>query len=393
MILGTTATARADTELLTATIEAAVRRLDPADGRPERVDRDGPFDRDLWGLLAGEVGVCALAVPEDRGGLGASFQDVAAVLTLLGAELSRVPCLSAVLATGALADCPATPATDEYLAGITAGTLIVTTVVPVPSGDTQFQVERVGGDLVLSGTESFVVDGDIADVVLVPAAGADCSVGLYAVSADTLTRTRMTVTDGTRVMSTITADRVPAVLLDPHPSIRRLQDRALVALACDGLGVATRTLDDAVAYANGRVQFGRVIGGFQAVKHRLAEVAVAVELAKSAVAHAVWAVDEGTDHDLSEAAAIAAIACGEAACRATAENVQVHGGIGFTWEHTAHLFYRRALSNDVLWGSGDQHAQRLYQLAVDGPTRVSPDAVSSPTAAPTSLPHSNTAAW
>ncbi|GAA4478801.1 acyl-CoA dehydrogenase family protein [Rhodococcus olei] len=374
MILGTTPTERADSDILVSTVESAVHRLDPAGGRSERVHRDGPFDRDLWALLAGEVGIGALAVPEDRGGLGASLHDIAAVLTLLGAELSRVPYLSTVIATAVLADAPASTAADELLARIVAGELVVATVPPSSVVDHTFRAEGAGENVVVSGSASFVVDADIADVVLVFAPATDGSVGLYSVAAGGLTTARMTTTDGTRVLSTVTADRASAVLLNPRPSVRRLRDHALVALGCDSLGVASRTLDDAVAYAGSRVQFGRAVGGFQAVKHRLAEVAVAVELAKSSVAHAVWAVERGTDHELSEAAAITAIVCDDAASRATAENIQVHGGIGFTWEHTAHLYYRRALTNAVLWGSGAEHAQRLYELAAPAPARVGPGA-------------------
>lgn len=381
MILGTTPADRADRDLLVATVEAAVHRLDPAEGRSERVDRDGSFDRDLWALLAREVGIGALAVPEDRGGLGASFADVSAVLTVLGAELSRVPYLSTVVATAALADAPASPVTDDHLARIAAGEVIVAVALPAGDGNTGFRAEGTGDNLVLTGAASFVVDAAEAGVMLVFASSPDGTTGLYSVAAEELSRTVMTATDGTRGLSTVTADRAPAVLLDTHPSVRRLQDRALVALACDSLGVARRTLDEAVTYAGSRVQFGRPIGGFQAIKHRLAEAAVALELAESAVSHAVWSCEEGTDHDLAEAAAIAAITCGEAAARSTADNVQVHGGIGFTWEHTAHLYYRRALTNAVLWGSGDDHAQRLYELAADEQARTDSDAPPLPVAA------------
>jgi alkylation response protein AidB-like acyl-CoA dehydrogenase len=378
MILGTTPAERADTEMLVSTVESAVRRLDPADGRSARVDRDGPFDRDLWTLLAGEVGIGALPVPEDRGGLGASFRDVSAVLTVLGAELSRVPYLSAVVCATALADAPASPAVDDCLGRIAAGELIAAIAVPDTLDGNGFRATVTGSGATVTGSASFVLDADIAEVVLVFARSEDGATGMYAVAAESLGRARMRATDGTRVLSRVTADGAPATLLDPCPSVRRLQDQALVALASDGLGVARRALDDAVAYAGSRVQFGRSIGGFQAIKHRLAECAVAVELASSAVAHAVWAVQDGTDHELAEAAAIAAIACGDAASRTTADNVQVHGGIGFTWEHSAHLYYRRALTNAVLWGSGDDHAQRLYALAADAHSRTHADAVPVP---------------
>ncbi|EME67023.1 acyl-CoA dehydrogenase [Rhodococcus ruber BKS 20-38] len=365
MILGSS-TAAEDTALLTDTIRSVIRRVDPADGRSERVYRDGPVDRDLWAVLGSEIGVGALAVPEVAGGLGASFADVAAVLGLLGEELSRVPVLSGVVAAAVLSRCDGVRRAADLLAGIAAGEAVVATVVTAPGTDSGFRAEHVGDDVFVTGRADFVMDGDVADTVLVTAADESGTVGLYAVDAAVLTAERMDTTDATRVLSRVRAEAAPATVLAEGTRSDWIHDRAVVALACETLGVARACLANAVDYAGRRVQFGRVIGGFQAVKHMLAEVAVAVELAESAVAHAVWAVVEGTDADLAEAAAIAALTCGDAARLATEKNVQVHGGIGFTWEHTAHLYYRRALSSGVLWGSSDDHAQRLYALAAAG---------------------------
>ena len=274
---------------------------------------------------------------------------------------------SAVVAAAALTPCAAHPRAAELLEATAAGQTIVATVLPGPGPDPRrdgvFRTENVGDDVFLTGRADFVLDGDIADALLIQAVDEGGTRGLYAVARADLTAQRMETTDPTRILSHIGADAAPATLLTDRPNPDHLRDRALVALACDSLGVARACLDAAVDYAKNRVQFGRVIGGFQAIKHMLAEVAVAVELADSAVAHAVWAVEEGTDHDLAEAAAIAAVACGDAAELATATNVQVHGGIGFTWEHSAHLYYRRALGSSALWGTADDHAQRLYLLA------------------------------
>ncbi|MBH0120338.1 acyl-CoA dehydrogenase family protein [Rhodococcus sp. NPDC003382] len=358
-----------DTALLVDTIRAAVGRADPADGRSERVYRDGPLDHDLWSVLGREIGVGALAVPETHGGLGTSYATVAAVLETLGAELTRVPVLGSVIAATALARCAEHPLARDLLEEIASGTRIVATVVPGDDldtpGDGTFRAVDGGEGVTLTGRAEFVLDAVAADTVLVHAVDRYGSLGLYAVDRTHLTVEPMQTTDATRGLARVHAEDVPATLLTDRPEPGRVRDQALVALACDSLGVARACLDAAVAYAKERVQFGRVIGEFQAIKHMLAEVAVAVELADSAVAHAIWAVEEGTDRDLAEAAAIAALACGDAADLATATNVQVHGGIGFTWEHTAHLYYRRALGSSVLWGSADDHAQRLYLLATD----------------------------
>ncbi|OLL19320.1 MULTISPECIES: acyl-CoA dehydrogenase family protein [unclassified Rhodococcus (in: high G+C Gram-positive bacteria)] len=388
MILGTSAAAE-DTALLTDTIRSVIRRTDPVDGRAERVYRDGPVDRDLWAVLGTEIGVGALAVPEAAGGLGASFADVAAVLELLGAELSRVPVLSGVVAAAALSRCDGAPRAAELLAGIATGETVVATVVTAPGTDPGFRAEHVGDDVFVTGRAGFVVDGDVADTVLMPAADESGKVGLYAVDAAVLTTERMDTTDATRILSRVRAEAAPATVLAERAPLGWIHDRAVVALACESLGVARTCLANAVDYAGRRVQFGRVIGGFQAIKHMLAEVSVAVELAESAVAHAVWAVVEGSDDDLAEAAAIAALACGDAARLAVEKNVQVHGGIGFTWEHTAHLYYRRALTSGVLWGSGDDHAQRLYALAAAG-AATSSEASTDPRQEPASAVLSST---
>jgi len=366
MILSSAAGAE-DTALLVDTIRAAVGRTDPADGRSERVYRDGPVDHDLWSVLGREVGVGALAVPESFGGLGTSYATVAAVLETLGAELTRVPVLGGVVAAGTLARCPEHPLAGDLLTGIAAGTRIVATVIPGDGldspGEGILRADDTDGAVTLTGTVHFVLDADIADTVLVHAVDRRGALGLYAVERTDLRVERMETTDATRSLARLEAAAAPATLLTDRPEPARVRDLALVALACDSLGVARACLDAAVGYAKERIQFGRLIGEFQAIKHMLAEVAVAVELADSAVAHAAWAIEEGTDHDLAEAAAIAALTCGDAAGLASATNIQVHGGIGFTWEHTAHLYYRRALSSSVLWGTADDHAQRLYRLA------------------------------
>ena len=356
-----------DTALLVDTIRVAVGRADPADGRSERVYRDGPLDHDLWSVLGREIGIGALAVPEAFGGLGTSYATVAAVLETLGAELTRVPMLGSVIAATALARCAEHPVARALLEEIASGTRIVAIVVPgdeiASPGEATFRVVVGDDGAALEGSADFVLDAAVADTLLIHAVDRYGTLGLYAVDRAHLAVEPMETTDATRSLARVRAETTPATLLTDRPEPTRVRDHALVALACDSLGVARTCLDAAVAYAKERVQFGRVIGEFQAVKHMLAEVAVAVELADSAVAHAVWAVEEGTADDLAEAAAIAALACGDAAGLATATNVQVHGGIGFTWEHTAHLYYRRALSSSVLWGTADEHAQRLYRLA------------------------------
>jgi alkylation response protein AidB-like acyl-CoA dehydrogenase len=186
--------------------------------------------------------------------------------------------------------------------------------------------------------------------------------GLFAVdaSADGLTRTPMRVLDPTRPLAAVELDAVPAdpVCADAAGVLDALRVRALAALASEQTGGAAACLDAAAGYAGSRIQFGRPIGTFQAIKHRCADMAVRVEEARSAAWWAAATLAEA-DPDAAPAADTAALVCSEAYTWVAEENVQVHGGIGFTWEHPAHLHVRRALSSAVLFGDAAGHRDRL----------------------------------
>ena len=189
---------------------------------------------------------------------------------------------------------------------------------------------------------------------------------LFAVSGDApgLTRTAMETLDPTRRLARLGLERVPARLIgstgDAPGILERVRDRAALAVACEQLGVASRALSMAVAYAKSRVQFGRPIGSFQAVKHRCVDVAQRIESARSAAQWGVATLSANAD-DSGVATAMATVCCSDAAVFATSENVQVHGGIGFTWEHPAHLYFRRARSNALLQGSADDARELLLR--------------------------------
>ena len=216
---------------------------------------------------------------------------------------------------------------------------------------------------VLDGTAGFVLDGHLADLVLVPAATRE-GTSLFAVrgSAPGLARTVLPAFDPTRKHARLQFSATPATLIGAAggagPALAHVFDLGCVALACEQVGVAERALDMARDYALLRTQFGRPVGSFQAVKHKLANVLLEVEAARSAAWYGLWAADFQRDQ-LPVVASIAQATCSAAAYLATAENMQVHGGIGYTWEHPAHLYFRRATTSRMWLGDPAGHYERL----------------------------------
>jgi len=222
---------------------------------------------------------------------------------------------------------------------------------------------EVGGGWALTGKKSFVIDGAIADLVLVMARSI-AGPSLFAVDrgAPGLHAEPMTTLDPTRAMAVLTFDQVPAVLIGAEGQGGRLMSRVLdlasVALAAEQAGGARRCLEMSAGYARTRFQFGRPIGSFQAVKHKCADMLVRVELAEATAREAARLADEAAA-EFPVAAATAHICCSQAYMFAAAENIQVHGGIGFTWEHPAHLYFRRAKSSELLFGGPAVYHERL----------------------------------
>ena len=231
-----------------------------------------------------------------------------------------------------------------------------------------------GNEWVLRGDAGFVLDGHLAALVLVPAlAGRDVS--LFAVGADAggVRRTALDTMDQTRKQARLSFDGTPARLVgaagDGSRVLSRVLDRAAVALAAEQVGGASRCLEMAVEYAKTRVQFGRPIGSFQAVKHKCADMLVALELARSSLFQAVRQA-AADDPGLPASASIAKTLCSEAYLHVAAENIHVHGGTGFTWEHPAHLYFRRAKSSEVLLGTPAYHRRRFARLWQLAPSRT-----------------------
>jgi alkylation response protein AidB-like acyl-CoA dehydrogenase len=341
-----------------------------------RIETSEPGDPALWRALATELGCAGLLIPEEHGGAGASYREAAVVAEETGYAVAPVPYLgSAVVATAALLGTG-----DELLADLASGQVTAALVVPFaqlpprnvhaaarPAG-IRAVLPRVGdppGLTRLSGQAAGVADALAADVLLVPADGAPF--GLYAVNANSggVSRAPVTSLDATRPLADLTLDgalgRRVAVNEEAGAGVLAGLWAGAAMLASEQLGTAQRCLDETVAYVKERRQFARPVGSFQALKHRLADVWIAVTQARAAARYAAACLAEGNP-DVSVAVTLAKVACGEAAVHAAQECVQLHGGIGFTWEHPAHVLLKRAKSSSIAFGTPDRHRAALARL-------------------------------
>ncbi len=342
--------------------EAAVR---------EQMETDRGYDPDVWSQMAEQMGLQAIAIPEEFGGQGFGFVELIVVLEEMGRSLLCAPFFSSVvLAANTLLLSGDDAAKRAHLPGIAAGETIATLALTEENGrwdetGVTMIASPAGDGWTLNGTKSYVLDGYTADLVLV-AARTDKGVSLFSVDAgaDGLTRTPLSTMDQTRKQAKLDFVDVAAVLVGTEGEgwsvLETVLDLAAVALAAEQVGGAQMCLDMSVEYAKVRVQFGRPIGSFQAIKHKCADMLLEVESAKSAAYYAGWCAAEMND-ELPQVASLAKSYCSEAYFHASAENIQIHGGIGFTWEHPAHLYFKRAKSSELMFGDPTYHRELLAQ--------------------------------
>ena len=328
------------------------------------------YDPTVWTVLTAELGLTALAIPEEYGGLGYGFLEVSIALEEMGRALLCAPYLSSCLAATALVTSGDERAQADLLPGIAAGTTLATLAYMETPHDwagrnPSTRARRVRDSYELDGRKRYVLDGAIAEVALVLAA-TDDGPGLFAVetAAEGVSRSASPTMDLTRRLAEMTFDRAPARLVggagEAMATLSATLDVAAAALAAEQVGGAQRVLEMSVEYAKMRVQFGRPIGSFQAIKHKCADMFLAVESARAAAHHAAWtAVDDPAA--LPVAASLAKAHCSTAFATAAAENIQIHGGIGFTWEHPAHLYFKRAKSGELLFGDPVYHRELIAQ--------------------------------
>lgn len=327
------------------------------------LEREARVDRALWARACQELGMAGLDVPEELGGLGLGPAANSVLLEECARVLAALPLLGSVVrAQGLLLAAGDRILLEQVLPSVLDGSTVL--AVADRDGDVATTARRQGSDWVLHGTKVAVLDGVSADLLLVVAdTGAGAS--LFLVDATQAGRAAAESLDLTRDFATVRLEGVPGTLVGAEggwPALAEAVAPAVtLAVAAEAVGSAETCLWSAVSYAKDRVQFGREIGSFQAIKHALAEVAVGLDDARSALEHAQWAANQQPDA-LPLAAAVAAATATEVDLRASAEHIQVHGGIGFTWEHRAHLYFRRARSNAALFGDVRHHREDVLRL-------------------------------
>jgi alkylation response protein AidB-like acyl-CoA dehydrogenase len=349
--------------------EATVRRL---------MQSTPPFDQKSWSRLGSELGVLGLGVPEELDGSGGGIVDAAIVIEELGAALFCGPVFGTLaLSIPALVAAPDTPLRTATLGPLVAG--IRTAAFAVPEREGRFAADAVtvratgaGDTWTVSGSIERVVDAGAADDLLVIATAPD-GLALFVIDANGpgVERTTLSTMDLTRPQAAVRLNSAPARLLaageDAADVCRHALHVGAVLLAAEQVGGAQHLLDLSVSYAKERLQFGRPIGSFQAVKHRLADMLVDQEHARSAAYYGAWALQDGTD-DPALAGSIAQATCSASFTRIAMGTVQVHGGIGFTWEHQAHLYFKRAFTDAALLGSAEEHRSRIAESVLDTAT-------------------------
>lgn len=357
-------------------LRATVRRFLAQHSGEEQVraqmDTERGYDPKVWDALASQLGVHGLAIPEQYGGHGFGWVELGIVLEEMGRSLLCAPFLaSVVLAANAVLESGDEDAKQRILPGIADGSTIATLVTlesarTSPETDTEITATRSGSSWHLTGSATMVLDGHVANIVVVPAL-TEHGLTLFTVEAgaagfDAVARGTL---DQTRKMADISLDAVEATVLGEVGGattvLDRTRDLALIGLALEQVGASEATMEMSVEYLKTRVQFGQPIGAFQSLKHMAADVLVEVETARSAAYYAMHAAAAGSD-EVPAAAALAAAYCTDAFVSTAHQNIQFHGGMGFTWELPAHLYFKRSRSSQLLLGEPETHRERLAQL-------------------------------
>jgi alkylation response protein AidB-like acyl-CoA dehydrogenase len=345
----------------------AVRRL---------MEMERGYDPDVWRSVSGELGLTAVHIPEAYGGQGFGVSELAIAAEEMGRVLLCAPYFaSTVLAATAILHAGTEAQKKALLPGIASGEVIATLAFTEDNGrwdeaGVGLTARADGSGYRLDGAKSFVLDGATASLIVVLArrpgtTGAD-GLSLFAVKGDAagLERRSLQSMDQTRKLARLTFAGVEAELLGAEggagAAMRATLDIAAVCLAHEMVGGADRLKESAIEFANQRYQFGRPIASFQSLKHKAADMLLEIELAKSAAYYAAAAIDEG-DGEAPALASLAKVAASEAYMQTAIHAVQIHGGIGFTWDNDTHLWFKRAKSSEVLLGDANYHRERLMQ--------------------------------
>lgn len=340
------------------------------------METDEGCDRQVWQQLSQDLGLTAVHIPEAYGGQGFGVSELAIAVEEMGRALLCAPYFaSTVMAATAILKAGSGEEKRKYLPRIAAGETIATLAIAEDGGawdplTTTLTASVIGGRYSLSGCKSFVLDGCTADLIVVAAMQAGATgqegVSLFVVPGDAvgLERNLLQSADPTRKIARLVFDNVEGRILgEPGQAegpLRETLDIAAACLASEMVGGAERLRESAVEYANLRVQFGRPIASFQTLKHKAADMLLDVELAKSAAYYAAAAVDDGDD-EVPALASLAKAAAADAYMQTAVHTVQIHGGIGFTWDNDTHLWFKRAKSSEVFLGDSHYHRERMMQ--------------------------------
>ena len=335
------------------------------------------YDPELWKQLGAELGWTSVVIPEEYGGLGLSYVELVALLEMMGGALLCAPFFSSVCLGGnALLIGGTEEQKQQHLPGIAEGQTRATLAATEANGrwdamGIEALARADGGDFVLNGTKTFVVDGGCADLLIVAArregSSGEEGISLFVVPGDApgIERRTLPTMDQTRRQAEVALRdvRLPAAALMGEEgagwaALKETLERAAVALSAEQVGGAQRCLDMAVDYAKEREQFGRPIGSFQAIKHKCADMMVVVESARSAAYYAGCVVAEASD-ELPAVASLAKAYASDAYFKCAADSLQIHGGVGFTWEYDVHLYFKRAKSSETLLGDAAYHRELL----------------------------------
>jgi alkylation response protein AidB-like acyl-CoA dehydrogenase len=359
---------------------AAIRRFLQEKSPPTEVrrlmDTAAGYDPEIWRQLSEQLGLPGIHIPEQYGGAGFGMVELCIVTEEMGRALLCAPYFStAVLATNAILNAGTEAQKLRLLPDLASGVRLAALAVTEPNGQwdpqaIEFVATPVAEGFLLEGAKSYVVDGHVADLLVVagrvPGSAGGKGLALFTVSADAggVDRRLLESMDATRKIARIDFHGAHAQLLgnvnDGAKPLVRTLDQAAIALANEMVGGAQTLFDSAVNYAKLRVQFGRTIGSFQAIKHKCADMLLEMELAKSAAYYAAQAAATD-DPEWPALACLAKAAASEMYLHIAAECIQIHGGIGFTWDHDTHLWFKRAKSSEVFLGQPYYHRELLLQ--------------------------------
>ena len=333
------------------------------------------LDPTIWQQITEELGWVGIAIPEAAGGFGFSWLELSLILEECGRRLLPAPLwTTTALGAGSILELGTPEQQAALLPDVAAGTVIATLALTEAGGkwDTATiatRFERQGDDFILSGAKTYVPWAHAADLLMVVARDDEGALGVFAIPRDTpgLRVERLATMDMTRPQGTVTLDgvRVSASARlsgadDTEAALQRCLDRAAILLSSELLGIAEAAMDYSVEYAKERVQFGKPIGSFQAIKHKCANMLMMVEACRSATWYAGWLASQADD-DLEETALVTKSYASDIAYRICADSIQILGGIGITWEHDAHLYFKRARASAQLLGNTAQRRETLYQ--------------------------------